>query len=146
MRLTFNAEKIILSLRERASIAFGCTPAKPATAFRISFAGNPHPLQRTKHSAVFPPVKRFVQHCRTGREVDQPRTRAAVERRLEPILLRRFDERAEILPVRFVGKIKRGARKRAPLAHKAPQCGAFLVSVKGAPKWTFSDFQVHLHD
>ena len=57
-------------LSERASIAFGWSPAKPATAFRISFAGNPHPLQRWKHSAVFPPVKRFVRLCRVSREVE----------------------------------------------------------------------------
>ena len=55
-------------LSERASIAFGWSPAKPATAFRISFAGNPHPLQRTKCSAVFPTLKRFVRLCGTGRE------------------------------------------------------------------------------
>ena len=39
-----NAERKNLSSAERASIAFGWSPAKPATAFRISFAGNPHPL------------------------------------------------------------------------------------------------------
>ena len=75
----FNAERKILSSAERASIAFGWSPAKPATAFRISFAGNPHPLQRWKHSAVFPPVKRFVRLCRMGRGQNRAEDQTSVE-------------------------------------------------------------------
>ena len=57
-------------LSERASIAFGWSPAKPATAFRILFAGNPHPCREQKTPPVFPPVKRFVRLCRMGRGVE----------------------------------------------------------------------------
>ena len=66
-RLT-QREKFSPLRRERASRLAGHRQM-PATAFRISFAGNPHPLQRTKPSAVFPLIKRFVQLCGRGREV-----------------------------------------------------------------------------